>query len=386
MQLGEATLKLKLGGVSRRHEGTHVRFSAHQCFRRDNGPEDLACLTALEAACRGHRRIAAAVDDGGEFLEYVLRHRPGLAARITCVTQPRAFGMSAARTEIAECPVVPPAEVAAHATAVLLADTRMFPRMQMRTLLPDSLTIIDLDVIAEVPEQTPARAWVPWSRDVIYPTSVPEIEFRSGLDVLLIDCPARNLGLMPNGLGYVHNTLKHTSVNFQTLDLDIIVYHRFHVRRLFDDGGSVTHPNGSVLPTDPWQAEHYDFWTTMDTLELMKGDIEEIVAKIVAARPTVLAMSIQSCNERFSSRVVEGVRAGLPDVVIVVGGFSCYNADIGLRGFPQADYMCIGEADLTAGDLVERLAAGERPRNVPGVMSKFDDPAVGFTAGRVPQL
>src|SRR5882762_5118431 len=158
MHLGEATLKLKLGNATGDYEGTHVRFSAHQCFRRDNGPEDLACLAALEAACRGHRRIAAAVDDGGEFLEYVLRHRPGLAARITCVTQPRAFGTSAARTEVADCPVVPVTDVAAHATAVLLADTRMFPRMQMRAMLPAGVTVIDLDVIAEVPDQVPARA------------------------------------------------------------------------------------------------------------------------------------------------------------------------------------------------------------------------------------
>jgi radical SAM superfamily enzyme YgiQ (UPF0313 family) len=378
MQLGEATVSVLFNGVAATSVGTHVRFSAHRCFRFDDGPEDLACLAVLEAACRGHRRIAAAVDDGGRFLEYLMKHRPGVAARITCVVQPRAFGERALAVEVAGCPVVNIGELASHATAVLLADTRMFPRMQMRRMVPSALTVIDLDVIGEAATEVPARAWVPWSRDIIYPTYVPEITPQPGLDVLLIDCPARNLGLMPNGVGYVHNALKHTGVRFQTLDMDIIVYHRFHVRRLFDEGGTITLPNGRVLPSDPWQAEHYDFWTEPDTLAFMASDIAEIVARIVEARPKILAMSIQSCNERFSTQVVQGVRAAIPEITVVVGGFSCYNPDIGLHAFPLADYMCVGEADLTAGDLLQRLSDGERPCNIPGVVSRFDDPAVPF--------
>ena len=61
-------------------------------------------------------------------------------------------------------------------------------------------------------------------------------------------------------------------------------------------------------------------------------------------------------------------------MLLLVGGFSCYNPDIGLRAFPEADYMCIGESDLTVGPLVKRLAAGERPKDLPGVVSRFDTP------------
>jgi radical SAM superfamily enzyme YgiQ (UPF0313 family) len=403
MQLGEATLKLQLGESKQKRKGklkgTHVRFSAHRCFRFDGGADDLACLAVLEAACQGHDRIAAAVDDAGRFLAYALTHRPGLAGRIGCVVQPRAFGEAAARRAICGIPVVDVGSLgvgglgvdsagvdagAAGASAVLLADTRMFQRMQMRRLLPPSLTAIDLDVIGECPDQVPARAWVPWSRDVIYPMAVPEIDIERGLDLLLVDCPARNLGLMPNGVGYVHNALKHAGVRFQTLDLDIIIYHRFHVRRLFDEGGTITLPNGRVLPTDPWQAEHYDFWTEPDTLAFMRHEIDEVIARIIDAQPRVLALSIQACNEAFSAQVVDGVRSALPGLLVVVGGFSCYNADIGLRAFPQADYMCIGEADLTVGDLAARLAAGDRPRNLPGVISRDDDPAVPFIPAPMP--
>ncbi len=36
--------------------------------------------------------------------------------------------------------------------------------------------------------------------------------------------------------------------------------------------------------------------------------------------------------------------------------------------------MCIGEADLTVGPLVKKLLSGERPFNLPGILSKFDKP------------
>ena len=65
------------------------------------------------------------------------------------------------------------------------------------------------------------------------------------------------------------------------------------------------------------------------------------------------------------------MKDALPELVILVGGFSCYNPDIGLRAFPSADYMCIGESDLTVGSLVKQLVAGERPKDLPGVISRL---------------
>ena len=100
--------------------------------------------------------------------------------------------------------------------------------------------MIEPDVLAELALDScrpgPGR---PWAKDIIYPLDVPEIDFQSGLDLIVIDCPARNLGLMPNGLGYVHNALKQVDVRYQTCDLDILIYHRFHIRRLFDEGGKI---------------------------------------------------------------------------------------------------------------------------------------------------
>ena len=73
----------------------------------------------------------------------------------------------------------------------------------------------------------------------IYPIEVPEIKTKENIDILLLDCPSRNLSLMPNGLGYVYNVFKQSNFNFDIIDLDIISYHRFHMRRIYDEGGII---------------------------------------------------------------------------------------------------------------------------------------------------
>ena len=153
--------------------------------------------------------------------------------------------------------------------------------------------------------------------------------------MLLVDCPARNLALMPNGLGYVHNALKKAGINFETFDLDIVTYHRYHIRRLFDEGGKIVMPSGREMPTDPWQAENYDLWENPEVLAYLTPIVEEAAVAIVKAKPKILGLSIQQCNTAFSRILVDRVKAALPDVVILVGGFSCYNPDIGLRAFPR---------------------------------------------------
>lgn len=253
----------------------------------------------------------------------------------------------------------------------------------MRQRLPKTVNVLDPSVLTEIaPETIPQHAWVALPQN-IYPIILPEIELRPNLDLVLIDCPSRNLALMPNGLAYVGNALKKTSVSYQVIDLDIVAYHEFHIHRLYDMGGRITLPSGRVLPEDPWQAEHYDIWSSgsettsirggrNEVLDFFRPLIDKAIAAIVAARPKILGLSIQQCNEAISREVVRGIKALYPEIVVLVGGFSCYNADIGRQAFPECDYMCIGEADLTVGPLVEALARGERPSDQPGVLSRFD--------------
>lgn len=375
-------LTLKKNQSFARVEGTRVTFSPYQCFALDNGAEDVECLRALAAHLKKSPGLAFL--GSKRFIAYFLQHAPDISSHLVgTVTYEDSDG---GHTEHGLASVVVDVGLLPDATrTVFLCEPLTFPRMQIKQRLPETVSVIEPTILAEIaPAVIPARGWTPLQRN-IYPIAIPEIEIRSGLDFAIVDAPSRNLSLMPNGLAYLNNALKKTSVSFQILDLDIISYHRFHVHRLFDMGGRIVLPGNLVLPEDPWQAEHYDLWTAAgggasgpsgrnEVLEFFRPLIDETIEALVQARPKVLGLSIQGCNEAAAREIAIGVKARLPDIVIIVGGFSCYNADIGRRAFPECDYMCIGEADLTVGPLFEALARGERPFNQPGVLSRFDTP------------
>jgi len=234
-----------------------------------------------------------------------------------------------------------------------------------------------MDLISEKGGGLPKHAWTVTEKN-IYPIDIPRVNFQKNIDMILMDCPSRNLSMMPNGLGYVSNSIKKTGINYQVYDLDIVAYHRFHIDRIYNQGGKQNLPSGKVLPKDPWQAEHYDVWGEKEMAEYMFPFISDVVDAIVEAKPKILGMSIQQCNTVISSMVAKVIKAQSPETIILVGGFSCYNPNIGFNSFPLADYMCIGEADLTVGTLVTRLVAGEIVKNMAGVLSKFDDPDKQF--------
>ena len=233
------------------------------------------------------------------------------------------------------------------------------------------------DLVLNNLDSTPQNSFVNIEKN-IYPLHIPQIEFKNNLDMLLLDCPARNLSMMPNGLGYVHNALKKTKINYQTFDLDIITYHRYHIERIYDMGGTTIIPSGRTLPKDPWQAEHYDLWSEDDVIKYFMPIIKKTADEIILKKPKILGLSLQQCNESFTKKLVELVKKKLPSIVIVVGGFSCYNPDIGLSAFPDAHYMCIGEADLTIADLIEKILKKTNPANTPGVISIYDDKSKPF--------
>ncbi|WP_298254073.1 radical SAM protein [Bradyrhizobium sp.] len=371
-------IKARSRSRSARIDGTRVHFSVHQCFRFDDSPEERVLVETLCAVLVSKRGLAVMAH--GPLLEYMLKHAPQLKSHIKAAIPFR----SAVPVAAQGLPQFPVDAIPDEIDCVFVCETLSFERMQMRRQLPPDLETVDPSILGEVARKiVPLRAWTPIERN-IYPLEIPDVKLPEGKDLLLLDCPARNLALMPNGLAYVNNALKTADVSFAVFDLDIITYHRYHVRRLFDDGGRVVLPSGRVLPVDPWQAEHYDFWAMPEVIDYFMPIIVEAANEIVRAKPKVLGLSVQQCSEAFSSKLVNLVREQLPDLVVVVGGFSCYNADIGLKSFPQADYMCIGEADLTVGPLIEALARGERPRNIAGIVSQHDDPKIPFIPAPMP--
>ena len=372
----QVTLTLQKGRSRRRIDATRVHFSAHQCFPGRGDEDEAACARRLGEHLL--TRPGLALYGTGPLFDLLLQQVPALRQSVQAVVTDDGNG------EGRGLPVVAASALPASIRTVFLCETRAFPRQQMRKRLPQGVEVLDADLLVTIArELIPERAWTPIAKH-IYPIDIPEIRFEPGLDILLMDCPARNLALMPNGLGYVHNVLKKLPIKAQTFDLDVVTYHRYHIRRLFDEGGKIVLPTGREMPADPWQAEHYDLWADAAVIEYLMPIIDEAAAAIIAARPKILGLSIQQCSEAFSRALVNRVKAALPDTVILVGGFSCYNPAIGLKAFPEADYMCIGEADLTVGPLVQALARGERPRNQAGVFSKYDTPDYEYLPAPMP--
>ncbi|MBM4045204.1 MAG: radical SAM protein [Planctomycetes bacterium] len=215
----------------------------------------------------------------------------------------------------------------------------------------------------------------------IYPIQIPAMEFLPGQDLILLELPQRYMPTMPNGLGYVHNILKTTGLRFQTVDVNILCYHRYHSRRILNGLAKVVAPNGHVMPEDPWDNTNTEEWFKPEAVEYFRPEMNEVITGLIAARPKILGISLNGSNRVFAREVVKGVRAELPDVPIVVGGYDCVYPHVAPRLFPYADYMVIGEAEMTLPPLVKALVAGGRPKDLPGILSRYDSPGRAWVPG-----
>ena len=379
-------VKIRSGAGTVTVRAKKVRFSPHRFFNGGGAPEEAEAIRLL-CGYLSSRPSELAVYGRGAFLESLLKHAPALKHLIKYIIEDNApcKGAPLQGALLQGIPVIRPGAVPCEVKTVFLAETRTAERWRMERKLSPGVAVISPDIIAEIgPRLIPAHAWVNETGS-IYPIDIPEIAFEHGLDMVLLDSPSRNMAFMPNGLAYVNNALKKAGVRFQTADLDIIAYHRFHVYRLFDAPDVILTSAGTPLPEDPWLAENYELWQRPDTLEYFRPMIEETIKALSEAKPKIVGFSIQACNVKFAKEVAKGIKALLPETIILAGGYSCYQPFIGSLAFPEADYMVIGEADLNVGDLVRRLAAGERPAGLPGVISKFDPPGTDFKSGPMPE-
>lgn len=377
MNSSEVHIHLKQARIESCINGVRVHFSPHQLFRFEGDREEQLCLRTL---CDDLlKRPNLAYYGNGPLLQALFKEEPMLQSHGVAI-----IDQAPQDSELNGLPNFTVDELPKNIETVFLTDTRKLPRDKARKLLPDSILVIDADILTDlIPQQIPSRGWTPVGHH-IYPLDIPEIHFEKDLDILLLDCPARNLALMPNGLAYVHNALKNLPIHLQTFDVDIVTYHRYHISRLYDEGGEVTLPNGTILPEDPWQAEHYDLWSNDAVIDYFRPVLDETVEAIISASPKILALSVHASNESFSREVARRAKEALRDLIVLVGGFSCYNPNIGLKAFPESDYMCISEADLTVGPLVEKLARGERPKNQAGILSRFDSDDYVYLPGPMP--
>lgn len=208
----------------------------------------------------------------------------------------------------------------------------------------------------------------------LYPIHIPPIEINPSLDFLLLELPPRYIPMMPNGLGYVHNILKRCEINFQTIDANIIFYHRYHSERILERTGPVVTSSNYIMKEDPWDNSVIDEWHRPEVIKYFWPQVEKILLGIVASCPKAVGISVHANNRVLVREFIKDLRTRMPEVIIVVGGYDCVHYEIGPYLFPDFDYMLIGEAEITLKPLVTALATGEKPRDLPGIVSRYDSP------------
>jgi len=214
----------------------------------------------------------------------------------------------------------------------------------------------------------------------IYPIDVPEIKFDENLDFLLMELPPRYIPMMPNGLGHVSNILKNININYQVFDANIIIYHMYHSNRILNNIDNVVTLNGFEFPEDPWNVTFVDDWDTNDNVQnYFSTYTDKIILEILKVKPKIIGFSLNGNNLNLTKTIARTVKKMLPESIILVGGYSCVFSDIGPKVFKDYDYMVIGESELSLANLVKLLLQGEKPKNTPGVISKYDSSDWEFT-------
>jgi radical SAM superfamily enzyme YgiQ (UPF0313 family) len=207
----------------------------------------------------------------------------------------------------------------------------------------------------------------------IYPIDIPEVEIKPDLDFLLLELPARH-ALMPNGLGYVHEALGRCGIRFQTVDLNVLLYHQFQSRRFLEKIDRLVTPGGYTMSSDPWDYLTIDEWQRSEVVDYFIDKLSVPIEKIIEKAPRAIGLSVHYNNRLTAKKFMETVRRRLPETIFVLGGYDCSNHVFPASYYTDADYIVLGEAEIPLPPLVTALAKGEKPHDLPGILSRFDSP------------
>lgn len=371
------TYAITYGTPNEKTVATQVRFSPACLFKCDGNPQEQSAMALINTHLENGR---GGLGVCGRLFQAFSEHMPAINKADCLISEDEISGISGEfKGEIASFSDIPET-----VNRVFICEVKSLELDRLKKKIPQGIEILTPEMLPDLdPLAVPEHAWVPVYRS-IYPIDIPSIDITPGLDMLLMDCPSRCLSFMPNGMAYVHKALEKEDIALQTIDLDIIVYHMFHYSRLMDTQGRHVRPDGVEMPEDPWSLAHMPLWSEPSFIEFFRPVITELVEQIGKAKPRILGLSISQMNATFSAEVVKGVRELSPDTVIMAGGYSCLHHEVGMHAFPQADYIVIGEADLTIGPLVQLMLKGGRPKDLPGVISRFDTPGRAFVPGALP--
>lgn len=361
--------------------GEFVIFSPYLCFQMNGDKGELNALNLMIKEIQTFGNSIALYRDG-PFFDFIMENHNGKLDNIWGV-------IDSEKRHINNLNVVSSLEeLPKWVNNVFICETKYEDIENKKMLigqLPE-LNALSPNILIKFPEHLPTRSWIKKSES-IYPIKLPSIIIKSGLDILLLDLPAR-AGQQPSvGTSYIHKALKREDVSLQTIDLDPIWYHKFHMHRLKDLGCEPKLSNGVLISEDAWG---YNDRTWVDPrlwpylIEYFQKDISKLLNGIVGAKPKIVAFSVHARNEWITRHLARMLKKISPEICILVGGHSCYTEHFGKGAFPEYEYMLIGEADGTVGPIVKEICKGHRPKNNPGVISIYDDLDYKYIAGPMP--
>lgn len=122
---------------------------------------------------------------------------------------------------------------------------------------------------------------------------------------------------------------------------------------------------------------------------VVEGTVNEpedaVLARILALSPDAVTFSCYLWNITQTLALAARVKAALPRAAIVLGGPEVsYNAGEVLAANPQVDDILSGEGEQSLPALLRALAAGETPRDIPGLCTRAAQSAPCVLPGRVP--
>lgn len=352
---------------------TSKKFCINHCLSYDCGTADTELLKAVESMLKTKANVA--LYGAGKLCHYMLKLLPDLRKVIKYIFDDDPLKQG--KTIHEGLQVVALNNLSPGISTVFICSTRYLSIAGMKKKIKrfrEDVDVLSLEIIEKTyPSTIPQKAWRERVKS-IYPIDIPDIEVLPGLDFLLLEMPSRYIPLMPNGVGYVHNLLKMEDIRFQTIDANIVWYHRYHSQRILDCLDDIVTPSGCVMKEDPWDNTNTEEWGKPEVIEYFSKDIEELVRSIVKAGPKILGLSLNCTNRLVSQEIVNRVRELYPEIIVIVGGYDCNNYDISPVLFEKYDYMVIGEAELVLGPLVRALLSGDRPKDLPGIVSRHDSP------------
>lgn len=110
-------------------------------------------------------------------------------------------------------------------------------------------------------------------------------------------------------------------------------------------------------------------------VRVVEGTVNEpedgVLARILAAAPDAVTFSCYLWNIEETLRLAARVKQARPGAAVVLGGPEVsYNAGEVLAANPQVDYILAGEGEESVPALLRALAAGETPRDIPGLCTR----------------